>query len=411
MGAMTRTTAEIVVAGSRVAVRTAPAGTEPFVLFPSVGEYPVYDDAVYDSFDTEDDRYRAYRAAIHAVAGGKCVLDIGTGRDALWAIEAARAGARHVYAIEAQPAAAAQARQAVIRAGSADRVSIVEGHAARVDLPERAQVCVSEIVGNIASAEGAIAVLADARRRLCSGDCVWIPYRCQTRIAAVDLSRVLAAPDYAIATESLPYLERIFAGVGRPFDVRLCVAGPVQRTLLSSTGTVESLVFPGTDHAPATGATVELVVHAPGGHLTGLLLWARVCCATDQPDLDALAGTTRGWAPVYAPISLDGVAVRAGQRIRVSFTATTSDDGVHPDYRMSVQLVTAGDARHVGDWSAPHHGPWFRAGELHRQLFPVPDPPTKRPAPLHGRWTANGSCEPDGRADPVEPDGPHDERG
>ena len=194
-----------------------------FVLFPSMGEYRAYDDHVYDAFDAADDRHRAYRDAIRAAAHGKVVVDIGTGRDALWAIEAARAGARHVYAIEADPGTAERADEAVASAGLGDRVTVRPGHSQDQTLPVRAEVCISEIVGNIATAEGAVPILADAGRRLCTPDCVWIPFRIQTWAAAVDL----AGARLALAPESVPYLRSIFETAGGPVDPRLCLAGPV----------------------------------------------------------------------------------------------------------------------------------------------------------------------------------------
>src|SRR4051812_8279466 len=46
--------------GQEMSVRAVPAREQPFVFFPSVGEYPVYDDRVYDGFDVPDQRLRAY---------------------------------------------------------------------------------------------------------------------------------------------------------------------------------------------------------------------------------------------------------------------------------------------------------------------------------------------------------------
>ena len=347
-----------------------PAAAETAVLFPSMGEYPAYDDGVYDGFDADDGRRRAYRLALLAAAPGRVVVDIGTGRDALWAIEAARAGARRVYAIEADAGVAAQAEQAVARAGGSGRVSVIAGNSTRVRLPERAEVCVSEIVGNIASAEGAIAVLADARERLCAPGCVWIPLRMQTWAMAVDLGALLGVGGYAVATESLPYLRSVFASVGHPFDLRLCVAGPVHQAGRSSAAVVESLVFDSRREAPVpdSSTSVDLRVAEPGGRVTGLVLWTRIAASSHNPEVDALSGTTRAWAPVYVPISLPGLPVRAGDPVRVHFTRRTSDDGVHPDYRVAVELPGG-----TGTWSSPHHGRVFRGSAFYRRLFPGGD--------------------------------------
>jgi len=36
-----------------------------------MGEYPAYDDHVYDAFDARDARHRAYRDAIRSAAAGQ----------------------------------------------------------------------------------------------------------------------------------------------------------------------------------------------------------------------------------------------------------------------------------------------------------------------------------------------------
>jgi type I protein arginine methyltransferase len=354
-----------------LAVRTVPAHDQPFALFPSIGEYAVYDDGVYNGFDAPDQRLRAYRDAISASVPGQVALDIGTGRDALWAVAAARAGARHVFAVEQQPEAAGQSRRAVAKAGLADRITVIQGRSTDVALPEPAQVCISEIVGNIASAEGIIIALADARRRLCTADCVWIPFRVQTWVAAIDLSPALAAPDYALAAESLPYLEQIFTSVGHPFDLRLCLGGPVDKLRISSAAAVESIVFDHRHDVPPAGSlsTADLTVEANRARMTGLLLWARVAVTAHSAELDTLTSDTRGWAPVYVPLSLDGIPVKQGEHLNVTFRRTTSDDNLHPDYRLTVE--SAGTAE-LGPmtWSSRRHGRDFRRSPLYRHLFP-----------------------------------------
>jgi protein arginine N-methyltransferase 1 len=311
-----------------------------------MGEYAAYDDAVYDAFDAPDARHRAYRDAILDAAPGRIVLDIGTGRDALWAIEAARVGARHVYAIEAHGGFARAAADAVHKAGLSDQVTVLPGLSTEQTLPVRVEVCISEIVGNVASAEGMIPVLADARARLATPDCTWIPFRAQTWAAAIDLT---AAPVFA--TEALPYLDAVFTAAGGPFDVRLCLAGPVHELLVSEPVLVESLVFDSRRPfpPPSESTTVEL-----GNHGTGLLLWTRVAVTSHGREIDALSGESRGWAPVYLPLRRSSTTV--------SFARRPGDDGMHPDYELTVDGA--------GTIHSPHHGGGFRGTELYRWLFP-----------------------------------------
>ncbi|MCU7725142.1 class I SAM-dependent methyltransferase [Actinoplanes sp. KI2] len=344
-------------------VRSVASADARFVLFPSMGEYRAYDDHVYDAFDAADDRHRAYRDAVRAAAHGKVVVDVGTGRDALWALEAARAGARHVYAIEADARTAERADEAVASAGLGDRVTVLPGHSTEQTLPVRAEVCVSDIVGNIATAEGAIPILADAGRRLCTPDCVWIPYRMQTWAAAVDLS---ASDDLALAGESLPYLRAIFDSAGGPFDPRLCLAGPVDDVLISSCAPIESVTF--SSGAPPQCDREEISLRiAAEATITGVLLWARVAASRrGGREVDCLTGDTRAWAPVYVPLPSPRPVVR-GEHITLALDRTTSDDGVHPDY----DLTLDGDRA----WHAPHHGGAFRATPFYRRLFPPAEAP------------------------------------
>lgn len=114
-------------------------------------------------------------AVRQTVRPGDLVLDIGTGTGVL-AIAAARAGAKKVYAVEA--GAMADVAQAVInRTEVADKIQIVRGWSTQIELPERADVLVSEIIGNDPFGEKVLQVFADARQRLLQPEARIIPPR------------------------------------------------------------------------------------------------------------------------------------------------------------------------------------------------------------------------------------------
>lgn len=121
----------------------------------------------------DDVRTRAFQAAIRQVVRpGDAVLDIGTGTGIL-AVTAANAGARHVYAIESS--AIGYAARAVFAAnGVADRVTLLHGRSTRLELPERADVLVSEMIGDPLDEE-ILEIYADAQRRLLEPDARVIP--------------------------------------------------------------------------------------------------------------------------------------------------------------------------------------------------------------------------------------------
>lgn len=113
----------------------------------------------------DERRTSAFQAAIRrTVRSGDVVLDIGTGTGVL-AVTAAKVGARHVYAVEATPMSNAARRLAEAN-GVAERVTVIEAHSFDVDLPERAQVLVSEIIGDDPLGEQILPTFVDARRRL-----------------------------------------------------------------------------------------------------------------------------------------------------------------------------------------------------------------------------------------------------
>ena len=123
--------------------------------------FPMLDDAT---------RNRAYAEAISAkLSPGDIVLDIGCGAG-LTAMLAARAGAGHVYTCEEQPLIAQAATRVIAMNGLSDRITVIPKRSQDlvigVDLPERADLVVSEIVDTVLLGEGALATLDHAMRDL-----------------------------------------------------------------------------------------------------------------------------------------------------------------------------------------------------------------------------------------------------
>lgn len=135
-------------------------------------------DTVLLHVDMLNDRTRtsSYLESIRRnVRAGDVVLDIGTGTG-IYAMAAARAGARHVYAIEAGPIA--RAARALFEAnGLSDRITLLRGWSADLSLPELADVLISEVIGNEPLAEGVVGVTKDALKRLLKPDARLVPSR------------------------------------------------------------------------------------------------------------------------------------------------------------------------------------------------------------------------------------------
>lgn len=111
-------------------------------------------------------RNRAYAQTIAAtVKPGDIVLDIGCGAG-LTAMLAARAGAKHVYTCENQPLIAATARRVIAANGLSDRITVLSKWSHEIilglDMPEPADIVISEIVDTVLLGEGALSTLKHA---------------------------------------------------------------------------------------------------------------------------------------------------------------------------------------------------------------------------------------------------------
>ena len=121
-------------------------------------------------------RTATYLAAIREVVRpGDVVVDLGTGTGVL-AIAAACAGASRVYAIEASKIG--KSAQGIFEAnGLADKITLVQGWSTQVSLPEKADVLISEIIGNEPLGEQVLEFTLDARQRLLKPNARLIPSR------------------------------------------------------------------------------------------------------------------------------------------------------------------------------------------------------------------------------------------
>mmetsp|Transcript_38958 Transcript_38958/g.72464 ORF Transcript_38958/g.72464 Transcript_38958/m.72464 type:complete len:416 (+) Transcript_38958:40-1287(+) len=131
------------------------------------------------------------------------VLDIGTGPFALFATVAARAGAKKVYAVEGNPEAAERARNFVAEQEDIPEgvIEVIEGFSTAVNLPERVDLVMAEVVGAFATQENIVASIRDAQKRHMKDPTKpenYIPTAVQTWTAPVSyaLHPILAPPKF-----------------------------------------------------------------------------------------------------------------------------------------------------------------------------------------------------------------------
>ena len=130
-------------------------------------------------------RGAAYLSAVReSVRPGMVVADIGAGPGVL-GIYAATLGARRVFLIE--PDASVNAGRALAAEnGVADRVEVIRALSTEIELPERADVIVSDLRGVTPFHGRHLEAAADMRRRLLAPDGVCIPRRDRVYAALVE---------------------------------------------------------------------------------------------------------------------------------------------------------------------------------------------------------------------------------
>ena len=213
-------------------------------------------------------RNRVFAEAIAAAAPGRRVLDIGTG-SALLAMMAARAGAAHIHACEADPRLAATAREIVAANGLAGQITVHAMHSTKLDaardLDGGVDLVISELFSQNLVGEGVLATLADARARLCNPDARFLPGRAAVRVALAEFAG--CAPPFAeVGGFDLALFNRHVAAQDNVRQGR--------RDLVLRSSPADLFAFDFDAGAPREHRT-RIALPATGGRVTGLIQWIR----------------------------------------------------------------------------------------------------------------------------------------
>jgi hypothetical protein len=293
-----------------------------------------YPDWMYEFMETDDVRNRAYQDVIRETVSGKVVLEVGTGRKALWAVCCARAGAKRVYAIEANKKAY-QAALRFLKSKRIDNIHLLCGFSDHVELPERCEVLVHSIVGDIGSSEGMIGFIEDAKRRLLTPGAVHIPERSTTYFVLAE------DPKLRPAEWALGYAMR---GL-RPFEGLSFVwfFGFPQAAALSEPQVFEDFVF--REHLQLHTNKRLITEIKRDGALRGVCFFIRLH-VNEARVVDSWASPT-AWSTPYVRLKAP-TPVRKGDLVEMKIQ---SDLSGNPSY--SIRLVHHGNgaAKEIGAYA------------------------------------------------------------
>lgn len=262
-------------------------------------------------------RMDAYARAIERVVRpGHVVLDIGAGTG-IFSILAARAGAKHVHAIEPNPAIWLLSELAAEN-GVADRITLHHATTYEAALSERADVVIADLRGILPLHEENASVLRDARQRLLKPSGVVIPARDHLRVALVEADgmwRWLARTWESFERRGVAARAMRSSVLNTPYSDR---AHPIASSDVLSDGPRWATL----DYASYEGSVVEGTVELSvtrGGVAHGFAVWFEAELAGDI-GFETGPGSSMIYSRFFLPL-LEPLSVRAGGRVALTLRA------------------------------------------------------------------------------------------
>ena len=180
-----------------------------------------------------------------------------------------------------------------------DKIILIHRDITKVNLPEKVECCVSEIVGSIGGSEGAAQII-NAVHPAMKAPHIIIPSKSLTKIAAVTLPE--KEFEYSFEDVGAYYVEKIFAQVGRKFDLRLGLLNFSGKYLISNPDVLEELDFT-RENLLETEHDIYLEI-TRNSILNGFIMWLNLYCDEDEI-IDTLEKRYI-WLPIYFPVFIGG---------------------------------------------------------------------------------------------------------
>jgi SAM-dependent methyltransferase len=278
-------------------------------------------------------RTKAFADAIREVVrDGDFVLDVGCGTGVL-AMLAARAGARRVVAID-QSGVVQAAANLVRHNGLEDRVEILRGSMAELELGEPADVLVSEWLGNFALVEDMWADVAAVRDRCLRDGGRMMPEAVQLFLAPVDDAVAYFGDGPGLwrePVEGLDFapLESLELRQGRSVQTRIDAS-----TLLGPPVCIASLDARTDGPRAGQGESAHTLDIARDGQLVGLVGWFEAQLSPSVRLSTAPWELETHWSQTFLPLGPQ--LVRAGDAFELAVGVKT-----HPEERRHLQMEIA----------------------------------------------------------------------
>lgn len=270
----------------------------------------------------DDVRTGAYGQAIsRVVKAGDVVVDVGCGSGIL-SFLARRAGAKHVYAIESEPVIE-MAKLVAAKNGYKDKITFFNDVSFAVDLPEKADVIVTETMGTFGFEEGILGSLTDARDRFLKPGGKLIPNSLELFLVPVEMPQFYEhVVDFWVhGCQGFDFspIRELTVNNFHPLKLH-------EGTFLADPARVEHIVFSETKHAEIE--TKNSFYASRRGRCHGLAGWFN---AELMPGLSVSNGPgdrASHWGLAFFPIDKP-VSVDRGNRILAEISSTGNGEFWH----------------------------------------------------------------------------------
>ncbi len=262
----------------------------------------------------DEERNKAYDLALRrAVKPGDLVLEIGTG-SGLVAMMAARAGAGRVVSCEVLPLMADIAREVVAKNGLTDRITILTQKSTQLqageDLPDRADVFVSELINIGMLSPNMLPVLQHARENLLKPGARIIPAAAIVHAALIEAPQLCRInPVRQIAGFDLSPLDKLRS----PGYAQIDMAADLIRQLSQP---FRALDFDFQQNMPERDAKLVQVTASSAGIVHGIAFWFDLVMDEEIVYSSASPTRTNHWKQA-AEFFAQPIAVQPGDRLNI----------------------------------------------------------------------------------------------
>jgi hypothetical protein len=160
-------------------------------------------------------------------------------------------------------------------------------------------------------------------------------------------------------------VQKIFAQVGYPFDLRLCIKNLPKSHILSTAGIFEDLDY--TQPMETHFQHENLLTVEKTGRVDGFLVWLTLETVADEV-IDILAHE-HSWLPIFLPVFSPSLAVTAGDTIQVACTRTLCENQLNPDYQLTGNVHKQTGENLAFQYTAYNHKRLFKQTPFYAQLF------------------------------------------